>query len=188
MRKSDIFLMRSYFSAENVQRLFPFPHCVQPAGDKAFLFKTPKHFPARTLPEDCFLPFSSQTHCRCGFGCLCVCLALSASLRQSQQCPFPGTQRTAFITYCPRLPQKCCQHYCLHQSPLLHVSTVPLTTAKKVFATYLFQLDGIKQQIHKQLSHQTFGCANMGKRAVLRRSGWQQIRVPSSCHLSHTVW
>lgn len=86
------------------------------------------------------------------------------------------------------LPQKCCQHYCLHQSPLLHVSTVPLTTAKKVFATYLFQLDGIKQQIHKQLSHQTFGCANMGKRAVLRRSGWQQIRVPSSCHLSHTVW
>lgn len=106
MRKSDIFLMRSYFSAENVQRLFPFPHCVQPAGDKAFLFKTPKHFPARTLPEDCFLPFSSQTHCRCGFGCLCVCLALSASLRQSQQCPFPGTQHTAFITYCPRPPQK----------------------------------------------------------------------------------
>lgn len=144
MKKSDIFLMRSYFSAENVQSLFPFPHCVQPAGDKAFLFKTPKHFPARTLPEDCFLPFSSRIHCRCGFGCQCVCLTLSASLWKSQQRPFPGTQHIAFIRYCPHSPQKSCQHYSLHQSPLLHVSTVPLTTAKKVFATYLFQLDGIK--------------------------------------------
>ena len=124
--------------------LFPFPHCVRPAGDKTFPFKTPKHFPARTLPEDCFLPFSLWTHCKCGFGCLRpFSLAFPSTYLRCSECFLLGTadvltappaavhsRRLSTALLLGVAPHKMYQQSCSHQPPSIHASNVGLTTLK----------------------------------------------------------
>lgn len=70
MKKSDISLMYSYFSAENVQSLISLPPLCLTSRRQVFSIQNSKIFSASTLPKDCFLPFSLWMHCKCGFGFL----------------------------------------------------------------------------------------------------------------------
>lgn len=136
--------------------LFPFPHCVRPAGDKTFPFKSPKRFSARTVPEDCFLPFSLWMHCKCGFGCLRpFSLAFPPTYLHCSECLLLGTedvlvappaavhsqQLSTALLLGIALP-KMGQQSCSHQPPSLHARNVGSSTFKnRSWLPTCFELD-----------------------------------------------